>query len=164
LINLECVVKDIIYLGQDAGAGNLVICDVKYFHADDSILNSDKTQIDQTKINHVARLGGDWYAKINSSNLFTLPKPNRHNGMGFDKLPQQVLDTPFLTNNQKAALANIEKLPDVQAGFGDDTTKNIFQYFNMDDETLTKELFVYAATLIDKNEVERAWQVIFLIT
>src|SRR5690606_20505251 len=74
-IKLECVVREIKPLGTEGGAGNLVICEVLVMHICDSILDENK-KIDQRKINHVARLGGDWYCKVDEQSLFKVPKPN----------------------------------------------------------------------------------------
>ena len=74
-IKLECKVIEVKPLGTQGGAGNLVIAEVLVMHIDDSILNAEN-KIDQTKLNLVARLGGDWYCKVNESNLFKVEKPN----------------------------------------------------------------------------------------
>ena len=74
-IKLECKVLEIKPLGAEGGAGNLVICEVLCMHIDESILD-DHDNIDQTKLNYVARLGGNWYAKIDENNLFKVAKPN----------------------------------------------------------------------------------------
>src|SRR5687768_15628424 len=81
--NLECKVIEIKPLGTEAGAGNLVICEVLKLHIDDSLLDENK-KIDQRKIHHVARLGADWYSMVNESNLFQVEKPNTKLGVGID--------------------------------------------------------------------------------
>ena len=68
-ISLECKVIEVKPLGDQGGAGNLVICEVLLMHIDDSILDENK-KIDQQKIHHIARLGGDWYCKVDSSKSF----------------------------------------------------------------------------------------------
>ena len=74
-IKLECKVNEIKPLGSEGGAGNLVICEVLYIHIDESILDENK-KIDQAKMHHIARLGGDWYCKTDKTNLFKVEKPN----------------------------------------------------------------------------------------
>src|SRR5436190_13871670 len=67
-VKLECRVNEVKSLGNDPGSGNLVICEVLKMHIDESLLDADK-KIDQRKINHVARLGADWYCVVNENNL-----------------------------------------------------------------------------------------------
>jgi len=109
-IQLECTVAQIIALGEKAGAGNLVLAEIKKIHITESVLNANN-KIDQAKLDLVARLGGDWYARINEQNLFEVTKPNTQLGMGFDLLPKFIRDLAGLTNNEKAQLANCTILP-----------------------------------------------------
>ena len=59
----------------------------------------------------VARLGGNWYARINKDSLFQLEKPNEKIGMSFDQLPTSLLHADWLTNNEKAQFANLNNPP-----------------------------------------------------
>ena len=110
-IQLECTVAQIIALGEKAGAGNLVLAEIKRIHITDSVLNANN-KIDQAKLDLVARLGGDWYARINEQNLFEVTKPNTQLGMGFDMLPTFIRESEALSNNEKAQLANCTTLPE----------------------------------------------------
>lgn len=109
-IQLECTVAQIIALGEKAGAGNLVLAEIKRIHITESVLNANN-KIDQAKLDLVARLGGDWYARINEQNLFEVTKPNTQLGMGFDVLPKFIRDHAGLSSNEKAQLANCTTLP-----------------------------------------------------
>jgi hypothetical protein len=109
-IQLECTVAQIIALGEKAGAGNLVLAEIKKIHIAEAVLNANN-KIDQAKLDLVARLGGDWYARINEQNLFEVTKPNTQLGMGFDLLPKFIRDHAGLTSNEKAQLANCTTLP-----------------------------------------------------
>ena len=60
----------------------------------------------------VARLGGDWYARITEENLFKVEKPNTKLGIGFDQLPVGIITNELLTQNEKAQLANYDILPE----------------------------------------------------
>ena len=110
-IQLECTVAQITALGEKAGAGNLVLAEIKRIHITDSVLNANN-KIDQAKLDLVARLGGDWYARINEQNLFEVTKPNTQLGMGFDMLPTFIRESEALSNNEKAQLANCTTLPE----------------------------------------------------
>jgi hypothetical protein len=148
-------------LGTGGGAGNLVICEVLRIHIDDSLLNERK-QIDQRKLNHVARLGGDWYCKVDVTNLFMVEKPNTKIGIGIDALPAEIRESKILTGNHLARLANVDHLPDIDPSFDDDRLKTIIQYFSLTPEDMEKELHLYARELLDREMVKEAWQVLLV--
>jgi len=104
----ECVVEQIIELGPNNGAGNLIICRVVRAHFRQDILLPNATGIDPFKLDAVARLGGDWYCRASGPSLFEVPKPNRHIGIGFDQLPAHFRNSNILTGNELGRLANIE--------------------------------------------------------
>ncbi|MDQ2772579.1 MAG: flavin reductase family protein, partial [Bacteroidota bacterium] len=105
----ECVVEQIIELGQNNGAGNLIICRVVRAHFRQDILLPDATGIDPFKLDAVARLGGDWYCRASGASLFEVAKPNRHIGIGIDQLPEHIRNSNVLTGNELGRLANIER-------------------------------------------------------
>jgi flavin reductase (DIM6/NTAB) family NADH-FMN oxidoreductase RutF len=158
-IKLECIVREVKSLGTEGGAGNLVICEVMVMHIDDSILD-DKGFIDQRKIHHVARLGGDWYCKVDESNLFQIEKPNVKLGIGIDALPLPIRHSNILSGNNLGQLANVHDLPVIDPAFHDDKLKNIIQYYSINPDEMEKELHLYAKQLLDSGKVEAAWQIL----
>jgi hypothetical protein len=156
---MECKVLEIKSLGEQGGAGNLVICEVLFLHINDALLVDNKN-FDQTKLEHVARLGGDWYCHVSKENLFQVPKPNIKLGIGFDALPESVRESKILTGNQLGQLANVHEMPVVQPSFDDEHLKNIIQYFSVNPNEMEKELHRYAACLLDEGKVDDAWQVL----
>lgn len=159
-IKLECKVNEVKSLGENGGAGQLVIAEVLCMHIDESILNSDKTMIDQTKMHHIARLGGDWYSKIDSTNLFKVAKPNTELGIGVDALPASIRNSNILTGNHLGQLANVKEEPFVDPTFHDDRLKNIIQYYSINPTEMEKELHIYAAELLNQNKATEAWQIL----
>ncbi|MDD2793380.1 MAG: flavin reductase family protein [Sediminibacterium sp.] len=159
-IKLECRVNEIKSLGNEGGAGQLVIAEVLCMHVDDAILNADKTMIDQEKMHHVARLGGDWYCRINSSNLFKVAKPNTQLGIGIDALPESIRNSKILTGNHLGQLANVHEEPLIDPAFEDDRLRNIIGYYAISPAEMEKELHTYAASLLNENKVNEAWQVL----
>jgi flavin reductase (DIM6/NTAB) family NADH-FMN oxidoreductase RutF len=159
-IKLECKVVEVKPLGNEGGAGNLVICEVLCMHVDDSILNAEATMIDQRKLHHIARLGGDWYCKVDESNLFAVAKPNVQLGIGIDALPQTIRSSSILTGNNLGQLANVHEYPAVDATFEDEKLKNIIQYFSINPDEMDQELHRYAKELLDAGKVTEAWQVL----
>ena len=156
---MECKVLEIKSLGEQGGSGNLVICEVLRLHIDDSLLVDNKS-FDQTKLEHVARLGGDWYCHVSKDNLFKVPKPNTQLGIGFDALPECIRYSKVLSGNHLGQLANVHEMPVIQPSFDDEHLKNIIQYFSVDPDDMEKELHQYAVRLLDDGKVDEAWQVL----
>jgi flavin reductase (DIM6/NTAB) family NADH-FMN oxidoreductase RutF len=159
-VQLECKVTEVKSLGTQGGAGNLVIAEVLLMHINDAILDESKTMIDQTKLHHIARLGGDWYCKVNSSNLFKVAKPNVQLGIGVDALPASIKNSTVLTGNNLGQLANVHTMPFVEAAFYDEKLKNIIQYYAINPDEMEQELHRYAKELLSAGKVPEAWQVL----
>ena len=159
-IKLECKINEVKSLGENGGAGQLVIAEVLCIHVDELILNSEKTMIDQTKMHHIARLGGDWYSKIDSTNLFKVAKPNTELGIGVDALPASIRNSNILSGNNLGQLANAKEKPLVDPTFHDDRLKNIIQYYSISPSEMEKELHIYAAELLNQNKAADAWQIL----
>jgi len=158
-IKMECRVIEVKPLGDNGGAGNLAICEVMRMHIDDSILDEDK-KIDQQKLHHVARLGGNWYCRVDPSNLFIVEKPNTQLGIGVDILPLSIRQSKILTGNNLGQLANVHEYPVIDPSFDDDHLKQIIQYYSVNPEEMERELHSYAKDLLDDGEVMKAWQVL----
>ena len=158
-VKLECNVIEIKPLGTEGGAGNLVICEVLLMHIADNLLDENK-KIDQRKLNHVARLGGDWYCVVNEDNLFTVEKPNTQIAIGMDSLPVSIRKSKILTGNNLAQLANVYEMPVIDPAFDDSHLKQIIQYYSISPDEMEKELHSYAKKLLDDDKIKEAWQVL----
>ena len=143
-IQLECIVQEVITLGENAGAGNLVLALIKKIHINDNVLDSHKN-IDQAKLDLVARLGGDWYARITEENLFKVEKPNTQLGIGFEQLPIGIINNELLTNNEKGQLANYSITPDA----------DVQKIVNFSETTILKIKLALA-----NQDTELAWEII----
>ena len=161
-IKLECKVNEVKPLGTQGGAGNLIIAEVLIMHIDETILNAEG-KIDQTKMHHVARLGGDWYCKVDESNLFTIEKPNTQLGIGVDMLPASIKNSTILSGNNLGQLGNVKEIPFVDPAFTDDKLKNIIQYYSINPDDMEKELHRYAKELLNTGKVSEAWQVLLAL-
>lgn len=155
----ECKVLEVKSLGEKGGAGNLVICEVILIHIDDELVDENK-KIDQRKIHHVARLGSNWYCKVDETNLFEVEKPNVQLGIGIDALPPSIRYSKILTGNNLGQLANVYELPVIDPSFDDDHLKQIVQYYSINPEEMEKELHSYAKKLLYEGKVKEAWQVL----
>lgn len=153
-VKMECKVTQIQPLGKSGGAGNLIIAEVLCLHVSEEILNAGQTMIDQQKVDHVARLGGDWYCRVSQQNLFRVAKPNKKLGIGMDALPDKIKNSCVLTNNHLAQLANVEAIPLRDDGYG-------HPVLNIDKKEKSKlEIHRQAKFLIDEGRTEEAWQVL----
>ena len=111
-VQFECKVKKVEALGKEGGAGNLIIAEVLKIHIDSAILDKDGN-IDQHKIDQVARMGGNWYTRANAG-MFEVPKPLSTLGIGVDRIPTSIRSSKILTGNDLGMLGNIESIPDAQ--------------------------------------------------
>jgi flavin reductase (DIM6/NTAB) family NADH-FMN oxidoreductase RutF len=108
-VQFECKVNEVIALGTEGGAGNLVICEVVKLHINEAILDAEE-KIDPFKIDTVARMGGNWYSRAKEG-IFEVPKPLSTLGIGVDALPEPIRLSTILTGNDLGMLANVEELP-----------------------------------------------------
>jgi flavin reductase (DIM6/NTAB) family NADH-FMN oxidoreductase RutF len=161
-IQLECKVLEVKSLGEQAGAGQLVIAEVLCMHIADRVIGKDG-KIDQHQLHLVARLGGDWYCKVESGNMFQVNKPNTQLGIGIDSLPEGISKSTILTGNHLGLLGNVHDLPEVNPAYEDDRLKSIIQYYSVNPHEMEKELHHYAAELLNSNHVDAAWQVLLAL-
>jgi flavin reductase (DIM6/NTAB) family NADH-FMN oxidoreductase RutF len=163
-VQFECVVNDVISLGDGAGAGNLVIAEIKLMHINENVLGADG-KIDQTKMDHVARLGGDWYCRVTEDNLFQVAKPNRNIGIGIDAIPQYIRNSNILAGNNLGQLGNVTALPDdedIEAYAQQPHIKEILDATIGDTQTRNTQLHNLAKQLLEEGRVEEAWKVLLV--
>jgi flavin reductase (DIM6/NTAB) family NADH-FMN oxidoreductase RutF len=158
-LKMECRVIEVKPLGAEGGAGNLVICEVLRMHIDDALLDENK-KLDQRKIDHIARLGGDWYCVVNENNLFQVEKPNTQLGIGVDALPWNIRNSLVLSGNDLGQLANVHEMPLIDPSFDDSHLRQIIQYYSITPDEMEKELHDYAKRLLSEGKVKEAWQVL----
>lgn len=155
-VQFECKVNDIIALGDQGGAGNLIICEVVKIHVNEVVLN-EAGEIDQHKIDLVARCGGNWYSRANAG-LFEVEKPLTTLGIGVDNIPDFVKESPIFNGNDLGKLGNIEAIPteeEITTFVKEDFA--VKAVLSSDDEQKKNQL---AKDLLDKNEVLKAWKVL----
>ena len=161
-VQMECLIRQVIPLGENAGAGNLVLAEIKRIHINEDILD-ESGKIDQAKIDLVARLGGDWYCRVGAENLFEVEKPVRTLGIGVDSLPASIRNSAVLTGNNLGQLGNVESLPndeEINAFSTDPELRQILDATIGDSKTRERELHQYARKLLESKEVVKAWKVL----
>ncbi|WP_028121836.1 flavin reductase family protein [Epilithonimonas tenax] len=139
-VNFECKVLEIKSLGELGGAGNLVIAEIVKIHINEKYLD-DQGNLDQKKLDLVARLGGNLYSRSNESNVFEVPKPLVTKGIGYDQLPDEIKQSHIFTGNDLGMLANVEILP--------------IGRFSSE-----KDVHLLAQNFLKNNEIENAWHVL----
>ena len=111
-VSYECKVNDVISLGNNGGAGNLIICEVLMIHINEEFLN-ENGDIDPLKLNLVARMGENYYLDVKKESLFEIKKPVGVNAIGVDSLPNHASESLILSHNDLARLGNIEEIPNL---------------------------------------------------
>lgn len=159
-VQLECKVNQIIPLGNQGGAGTLVIAEVLVIHINENILDNDG-KVDIFKIDQVARLGGNWYSRITKDSLFEVAKPLFKLGIGVDAIPDYIRESNILTGNDLGQLANVEHLPteiEVETFAKTADIKEILDSTIGDNRTRNTQLHLHAKTFLEKGEVLDAWK------
>ncbi|UOQ68160.1 flavin reductase family protein [Hymenobacter volaticus] len=166
-VSLECVVEQIIAIGDSNGGGNLVICRVVQAHFREDILLDSGPGIDPHKFDAVARLAGDWYSRVTPDSLFTVPKPNRNLGIGIDQLPEHIRTSDILTGNNLGRLANIEvqAIPtpaQVQEFKHDPLVSTVLQQYFGNPTEQRQQLMLLGKKILEEGKLLEAWKTLLL--
>lgn len=157
-VQFECKVNQVIELGTEGGAGNLILCEVLKMHIDEAILDQEG-KIDQHKIDLVSRMGGDWYCRANSASMFEIAKPLTTIGIGFTAIPADIKASNILTGNDLGQLGGVEALPN-------ETEVNEFKLVELSElfvslennpAALEEALHTHAKQLIAQQQLKEAW-------
>jgi len=157
-VQFECKVNQVIELGTEGGAGNLIICEVTRIHINENVLD-ENGMIDQHKIDLVSRMGGDWYCRADQNSMFEVKKPITTCGIGFDQLPKDIVSSSVFSKNDLGQLAGIEEFPN-------ETDVNEYKLLELSDlfvtldndaEKLENELHLRALSLLKQNKLQEAW-------
>jgi len=162
-VHMECLVKDIISLGEEGGAGNLVVCEIVKMHISEKVLN-EHNQIDPNKIDLVGRMGANWYCRASNTSLFEVQKPNSKIGIGYDQLPQHIRDSDILSGNDLAKLANVKSLPSMEDVEKFKENENLVQILksSVDEEQTRENLHYHCKKLLKENKVLDAWSTLLI--
>lgn len=155
-VQFECIVQEVIGLGDQGGAGNLVICEVIKMHINEAVLD-DSGFIDQHKIDLVARMGANWYTRANLG-LFEVEKPLTTLGLGVDALPEEVVASGVFSGNELGILGNVEHLPTEEEIANFVASNSEIQQLLVSGNTIEK--FKKAKKYLQENNVPLAWNTI----
>lgn len=155
-VQFECIVQEVIGLGNEGGAGNLVICEVVKIHIDERVLN-EKGGIDQHKIDLVARMGGNWYTRAGKG-MFEVEKPLTTLGIGVDAIPNEAIDSGVFTGNELGVLGNVEQLPSEEEILAFSQSEPDMRDILISGNSIKK--FEKAKKYLAENNVPLAWKTI----
>jgi hypothetical protein len=154
---MECKVLEIIATGDQGGAGNLVICEIVRMHIHEEVLDP-QGRIDPFKLDAVARLGADWYCRVQGDAIFPVAKPLDRQGIGVDQLPPHIRLSKVLTGNDLGKLGNTEHLP------GREVIEAIRAVPEVQAALLAGEaaLHILAHHYLEADRVEDAWKILLI--
>jgi flavin reductase (DIM6/NTAB) family NADH-FMN oxidoreductase RutF len=151
-VQFECKVREVVALGNEGGAGNLIICEVVKLHINEDVLN-DRGTIDHYKIDLVARAGGSFYSRARDG-FFEIPKPIATLGIGVDQIPDTIRNSKILTGNDLGILGNVEQLP---------TETEIQEFIKTTEITISDDIETNhkaAQEFLAKGDVTTAWNIL----
>lgn len=161
-VSFECRVENIIHLGDEGGAGNLVICKVVYVHINNKYFDAENN-LDTKKLDLVARLGGSWYSRVTEESLFEIPKPITTKGIGVDNLPKHIFTTNILNGNNIGRLGNYERIPTKKEIEKIKNLPELLNVLSLKNEQLKIEaLHKIVKQYLEKGNLEMAVNVLFL--
>lgn len=160
-VQMECKVVNIIKLGEEGGAGNLIMCEVVRMHISEDIL-SEKGRIDPFKADLVARMGRHYYCRVTKDSIFEIMQPVDKMGMGFDKLPQNIRESKVLTGNNLAELAAQVAIPSDAECAEVRTDARVMNALAGNSQERDNHLHVYAKELLEAGDTVKAWKVLMV--
>jgi len=157
-VAFECVVDDVIELGDEGGAGNLVIARAKVAHINEEYLDEDGF-LDQVKLDLVARMGGDWYCHANNQSMFKLARPGGNGVLGVDGLPEEIRNSTVLTGNDLGQLGNLDSMPadrEIRDASEKEEVEMILNEFDGKDDEIRNALHRLGKAFVEAGKVKEA--------
>lgn len=153
--SFECKVNQVLPLGSEGGAGNLVICEVLLIHYREDLVD-EQGKINPWKLDAVARMGSDYYCRAQGDNIFVVPKPNDKQSIGLDQLPEPIKKSRILTGNDLGMLGNVEHLPDAHRVGAFKAREEVKKVLLLGED----EIHRLAQQFLKEGKVEEAWMLL----
>lgn len=128
-VNMECKVHDIITLGDQGGAGHLIICHMVCMHINESVLD-EQQRIDPHKIDLMGRMGRAFYVRASGNAVMALPQTQQLPVLGYPALPEHVRKSDILPANFIGFLSGMRSWPDSELSRQELASMSDFQYAN----------------------------------
>lgn len=163
--SFECTVDQVIPLGNEGGAGNLVICRVQRIHIQDQYFDADGMP-DSTKLDLIARMGGDWYSRVTQASTFKIADLDETKGIGVQGLSQSIRNSRILTQNELSRLGSVHQLPSldhIKEVRSADAVKELFLEFDVRRDLIKDGLHRRAKNLIHEEKIDEALATLMLV-
>lgn len=161
-VQFECKVREVVHLGDEGGAGNLVVSEVVRMHFQDDVFGADGNP-DPQKLDLLSRMGQNWYCRAYGEAVFEVPKPGRVVGMGVDALPEHIKNSSVLTGNDLGYLGMSSALPDTNEVLAYATqphVKSLVAEFEKNPDAAVLALHKEAQKLLRTGKPEEAWKLL----
>lgn len=163
--SFECTVDQVVELGKEGGAGNLVICRVQMIHIQNQYFDANGMP-DSTKLDLIARMGGDWYSRVTGDSLFKISDLDEAKGIGLDGLSQSIRNSNIITQNELSLLSSVHQLPTKKAIDEirkKDEVKELFLEFEVRRDMIKDGLHRLGKDLIHDGRVAEALATLMLV-
>ena len=161
-VQLECKVREVIHLGEEGGAGNLVVSEVVRMHVSEDVFGDDGN-IDPWKLDLVARMGQNWYCRANGEAVFEVPKPGREVGIGVDSIPFEIRNSSVLTGNDLGRLGMVSTLPteeDIRKYGQEKRVQELLSEYPNNPEQIERIIHKTARKYLSEGNVNEAWKLL----
>lgn len=154
---MECKVRDIITLGNQGGAGHLIICDILRLHVREDVI--DGNRINPDKIDLMGRMGRAYYCRASGDAIHTIIQTVEGSAIGYDALPASAQVSSILTANDIGMLSGLQEVPRQQEIARCNSDEKIQELIKC--ENSIEALHSYASALLKENKRELAGKVVW---
>lgn len=158
-VQFECRVREVIKLGDEGGAGNLIVAEILRMHISEEVMTKDGG-IDPHRLDLVARMGGDWYCRASGDAVFSIAKPGREHGIGVDAMPEHIRESTILSGNDIGLLGSIPELPtneEIMAFRAEPKMAALIKWQHKNEHEVQQQLHQNAQMLLSQGKVKEAW-------
>ncbi len=156
---MECIVQDIITLGDGGGAGHLIICKVVRMHVAKEVLGQNN-RIDPHKMDLMGRMGRAYYVRCSGQAIHTIVQDFLPVTIGYDHLPLNIRQSTVLTGNDIGKLAGLISIPsedEISA------VRNLSEVkIALTQQHSNTSLHYVAKLFLDKGEVSTGFSILML--
>ncbi|MCF8256340.1 MAG: flavin reductase family protein [Flavobacteriales bacterium] len=164
-VQFECKVREVIKLGDEGGAGNLIVAEILRMHISEDVM-TEEGGIDPHRLDLVARMGGDWYCRASGDAIFSIAKPGREHGIGVDAMPEHIRESSILSGNDLGLLGGIHQLPtfeELEAFRADPKMAALIKWQHKNHHEVEKQLHQNAQMLLAEGRIKEAWMMLLAL-
>ncbi len=149
-VNFECKVTDIITLGDQGGAGHLIICHMLRMHILEEVID-ERGRIIPHKLDLMGRLGRSYYVRASGDAVHTIVQSIETMCIGYDQLPPSIRHSTVFTGNNIGQLAGLHEIPSREEVLALKETDDRIQHI-LASPTPLENLHYYAKEILEKEE------------